>query len=51
MLNPDYERGSILSVWSARNCFDDDILLMDSDVLFEKAVLEKLVKSKMRIVF
>ena len=46
MLNPDYERGSILSVWSARNCFDDDILLMDSDVLFEKAVLEKLVKSK-----
>lgn len=44
--NPDYERGSILSVWAARSCFDDDILLMDSDVLFENAILEKLVKSK-----
>ncbi|MDP2942680.1 MAG: NTP transferase domain-containing protein, partial [Candidatus Omnitrophota bacterium] len=44
--NPDYERGSILSVWAARNCFDDDILLMDSDVIFERAVLEKLAGSK-----
>lgn len=46
ILNPDYERGSILSVWAARNSFDDDIVLMDSDVLFENAILEKLVKSK-----
>jgi len=44
--NPDYERGSILSVWAARNCFDDDILLMDSDVIFERAILEKLAGSK-----
>jgi choline kinase len=44
--NPDYERGSILSVWAARNCFDDDILLMDSDVIFEDVLLEKLIKSK-----
>jgi choline kinase len=44
--NPDYERGSILSVWAARSCFDGGILLMDSDVLFESAVLDKLVKSK-----
>ncbi len=44
--NPDYERGSILSIWAARNCFDDDILLMDSDVIFERAVLEKLAGSK-----
>ncbi len=46
ILNPDYEKGSILSVWAARNCFDDDILLMDSDVIFERAILEKLAGSK-----
>lgn len=46
ILNPDYERGSILSVWAARNSFDDDIMLMDSDVLFENVILEKLIKSK-----
>ncbi len=44
--NPDYERGSVLSVWAARNYFDDDILLMDSDVIFERAILEKLAGSK-----
>lgn len=43
--NPDYERGSILSLWAARGAFDDDILLMDADVIFEKAVLARLLSS------
>lgn len=46
ILNPDYRLGSILSVWAAREYFDDDTLLMDSDVLFESAILRRLVESK-----
>ncbi len=46
ILNRDYEMGSVLSVWAAREYFDDDILLMDSDVIFESAILERLIGSK-----
>ncbi|MFH0772033.1 MAG: phosphocholine cytidylyltransferase family protein [Candidatus Omnitrophota bacterium] len=45
IVNPDYEKGSILSVWAAKSCINGDILLMDSDVLFERLILEKLIKS------
>ncbi len=46
ILNRDYKMGSAFSVWAARNYFNDDILLMDSDVIFENAILKTLIKSK-----
>jgi choline kinase len=45
--NPDYELGSIVSLLVAREkFFGSDALLMDADVIFERAVLEKLIGSK-----
>lgn len=46
VLNLNYKMGSVLSVLVAQECFDDDILLMDSDVIFEGAVLKRLIESK-----
>lgn len=44
-LNPDYTKGSILSLWAAREEFDDDLLIMDADVLFSHALLARLIRS------
>lgn len=46
IFNRDYKMGSVLSVRAAREYFDDDMLLMDSDVLFESVILERLIRSK-----
>ncbi|MEW6298202.1 MAG: phosphocholine cytidylyltransferase family protein [Thermodesulfobacteriota bacterium] len=43
--NPDYSKGAILSLWSARDAFDDDLLIMDADVLFPVALLGRLIRS------
>jgi choline kinase len=45
--NPDYERGSVLSLWTLRGHLSDgeDILVMDADVLYDLRVLERLVKT------
>ncbi|GIW42236.1 MAG: hypothetical protein KatS3mg076_2813 [Candidatus Binatia bacterium] len=43
--NPDYERGAILSLWAAREFFDDAILVMDADVLCPVAMVRRLVES------
>ena len=45
LVNPDFERGSIGSLWTAREAMDDDVVIMDADVLFHPAVLERLVTS------
>ncbi len=45
VFNPDYAKGAILSLWSARDAFDDDLLIMDADVLFPVALLERLIHS------
>ncbi|MCY3955831.1 MAG: NTP transferase domain-containing protein [Nitrospira sp.] len=45
LVNEDYERGSIGSLWAARAALDDDVVIMDADVLFHPAVLERLVAS------
>jgi choline kinase len=45
VLNDRYEKGAILSLWSAREEFDDDILIMDADVLFPVALIARLVRS------
>ncbi len=44
-INPDYRRGSILSLWCARDEFNNDLLIMDADVLYADALLSKLVFS------
>lgn len=43
--NHEYERGSILSLWKARDELNEEIVLMDGDVYFEQDVLKKLVES------
>ena len=43
--NEQYEKGAILSLWSARAEFDDDLLIMDADVLFPIQLLLRLVQS------
>ena len=45
LVNPDFERGSIGSLWAAREALDDDVVIMDADVLFHPAVLERLLTS------
>ncbi len=41
--NPDFTRGSILSLYKAKDELDGDVLLMDGDVYFEIGVLAKLI--------
>jgi choline kinase len=43
--NTQYERGAILSLWSAREEFNDDLLIMDADVLFPAAMITRLIES------
>jgi len=45
--NPDFEQGSILSLWSVRTWLEDPqgVLLMDADVLYGRALLQRLVES------
>ena len=45
LVNPEFERGSIGSLWAARGALDDDVVIMDADVLFHPAILERLVAS------
>jgi choline kinase len=45
--NPDFERGSVLSLWCASPWLvaGGDVLLMDADVLYDPEVLARLVRS------
>lgn len=45
--NPRWERGSLLSLWAAREHLDgrDDALVMDADVLFPREALRRLLAS------
>ena len=43
--NPRYREGAILSLWAAREAFDDDLLIMDADVFCPPIFLERLVRS------
>ncbi len=43
--NPQYEKGAILSLLSAREEFSDDILIMDADVLFPVTMIDRLIRS------
>ncbi|MEI1374703.1 phosphocholine cytidylyltransferase family protein [Nostoc sp. UHCC 0926] len=45
--NPDYTKGSVVSLWTVRQHLvaGDDILLMDADVLYDRRIIERLVKT------
>ncbi len=45
VVNDQFQRGSITSLWRAKPELDDDVLLMDADVLFDREILRRLVTS------
>jgi len=45
LVNEHYLRGSMSSLWLARTELDDDVLIMDADVLFDREILRRLVTS------
>jgi len=45
LVNEEFHRGSISSLWIARDVFDDDTIVMDADVLFHREILRRLVLS------
>ena len=45
LVNEQFHRGSISSLWIARTAFTDDTIVMDADVLFHREILQRLVSS------
>ncbi|MCG3777319.1 MAG: Bifunctional IPC transferase and DIPP synthase [Nitrospira sp.] len=45
LVNEEFHRGSISSLWIARAALDDDVIVMDADVLFHQEILRRLVQS------
>ena len=45
LVNEQFHRGSISSLWIARDAFDDDTIVMDADVLFHREILRRLAAS------
>jgi len=45
--NPDYTQGSLISLWTLREhlAAGEDVLLMDADVLYDRRIIERLVKT------
>lgn len=45
MLNPDYRRGSVISLWVQRDRLraGRDVILMDGDVLYDARMIERLI--------
>ncbi len=43
--NPEYRRGAIVSLWTAREYLDGPVLVMDADVFVPDVLLERLVAS------
>ncbi len=50
VFNEDYENGSIVTLWALRHelCCGEPVLLMDADVLYAEALLERLINSRHR---
>lgn len=46
MYNDRYNEGSILSLLCARDYFDDDVITMDGDLIFDERLLRKLINAK-----
>jgi choline kinase len=46
LTNPDYENNNnSYSLWMTKDCVKDSMLLLDSDILFDKEIIDKLLKS------
>ena len=45
LVNEQFHRGSISSLWIARTALNDDVIIMDADVLFHREILRRLVES------
>lgn len=45
LVNEEFHRGSISSLWIARTALNDDVIVMDADVLFHREILRRLVES------
>lgn len=45
VVNEQFTRGSITSLWAARSEMDDDVVLMDADVLYAPSILARLIHS------
>jgi choline kinase len=45
IFNEHFTRGNILSLWLARDEFDDDAIIMDGDILFPRELLARLLAS------
>jgi choline kinase len=45
LVNEQFHRGSISSLWIARTALDDNAIVMDADVLFHQEILRRLVQS------
>jgi choline kinase len=45
LVNEEFHRGSISSLWIARAALSDDVVIMDADVLFHREILRRLVAS------
>jgi len=45
VFNPEFRKGAILSLWTAREELAGDVLIMDADVLFPVEMLRRLIDS------
>ncbi len=45
VVNEQFTRGSMTSLWAARSEMDDDVVLMDADVLYAPTILARLLHS------
>lgn len=45
VVNDQYHRGSISSLWMARRELDDDAVIMDADVLYHREIMRRLLRS------
>jgi choline kinase len=42
VFNPNYEQGSVVTLWALREHLDSDLLLMDADVLYDDRIMQRL---------
>jgi choline kinase len=48
--NPEYTKGSILSLGAAEKALDGDVILMDGDVLFDGRILTRLAQNRGNVI-
>lgn len=51
LFNKDYAKGSVVSLYTARDEFDETCLIMDADVYFETRTLKRLIDSRLQSAF